>query len=123
MPPIPMRSLESPSHSRQLNRIASVNAREPLMLAYRALLHHLRNEPAKEKDRRAAALQTWTKNPAVDHLIGRKLSQKYRFAEGAEYQRQALKFDPQFLVAKIAMAQDLMLLGKEEERLKIAQEV
>ena len=30
-------------------------------------------------------------------LIGRKLSQKYRFAEGAAYQRQALAFDADYL--------------------------
>ena len=35
----------------------------------------------------------WATNPEVDHLIGRKLSQKYRFAEGAAYQRRALALD------------------------------
>ena len=58
-------------------------------------------------------LAWWAVNPEVDHLIGRKLSQKYRFAEGAEYQRQALKSDPQYLPAKIQLAQDLLRLGAE----------
>jgi tetratricopeptide (TPR) repeat protein len=106
-----------------LKRIFAVNPKEPLGLAYQALLHHLRNEPEKEKQQRAAALQTWAANPAVDHLIGQKLSQKYRFAEGAEYQREALKLDPNYLPAKIDLAQDLMRLGKEEEGLKLADAV
>ena len=41
-------------------------------------------------------------------MIGRKLSQKYRFAEGAAYQRRALKFDPEFVPAKNQLAQDLL---------------
>jgi tetratricopeptide (TPR) repeat protein len=106
-----------------IKRITAVNPCEPQALAYRALLHHVRNEPEKEKPQRAAALQTWAENPAVDHLIGQKLSQKYRFAEGAEYQRRALKFDPQYLVAKTELAQDLMRLGKEDEGLKLAEQV
>jgi tetratricopeptide (TPR) repeat protein len=59
----------------------------------------------------------------VDYLIGRKLSQKYRFAEGAVFQRQALKFDPKYLPAKIQLAQDLLRLSNEEEGWKLAEEV
>ena len=40
--------------------------------------------PRRRKPPRAhSALDRWTTNPEVDHLIGRKLSQKYRFAEGS----------------------------------------
>ena len=35
------------------------------------------------------ALAAWKSDPEVDHLIGRKLSQKYRFNEGQSYQRQS----------------------------------
>jgi tetratricopeptide (TPR) repeat protein len=59
----------------------------------------------------------------VDYLIGRKLSQKYRFAEGAAYQRQALKFDPEYLPAKIQLAQDLLRLGAEQGGWTMAEEV
>jgi tetratricopeptide (TPR) repeat protein len=116
-------SEEYDAAEKTLQRIFTVNATEPLAHAYQALLDHLRNESEKEKQQRAAALATWAANPAVDHLIGQKLSQKYRFAEGAEYQRQALKFDPQYLLAKIDLAQDLMRLGKEDEGLKLAESV
>lgn len=106
-----------------LAEIEAVNAQHPLALAYRAILAHLQNQPEKEKAHRAAALNSWSQNPAVDHLIGRKLSQKYRFAEGSAYQRQALQLDPQYQLAKIQLAQDLLRLGKEEEGLKLAEEV
>jgi len=53
--------------------------------------------------------------PRVDFLIGRKLSQKYRFAEGAASQRRALTLDPDYLPAKAQLASDLLRLGNEEE--------
>ncbi len=71
----------------------------------------------------AAARKFWRENPAVPHLVGRKLSQKYRFAEGAALQREALKFDPQYLPAKAQLAQDLLRLGKNDEGWKLADEV
>ena len=68
-------------------------------------------------------LAPWATNPEVDHLIGRKLSQKYRFAEGAAYQRRALELDPDYLPAKIQLCQDLLRLGEEAEGWKLADEI
>lgn len=101
----------------------TINPQHPEALGYRAVIAHLRNKLEIEKTLRAAALKSWPTNPEVDHLIGRKLSQKYRFAEGSAYQRQALRFDPNYLVAKTQLAQDLLRLGQEEEGLKLAEEV
>jgi tetratricopeptide (TPR) repeat protein len=106
-----------------LLQILAINPQHPLALANRAVIAHLRNKLDVEKQLRAAALKSWPTNPAVDHVIGRQLSQKYRFAEGSAYQRQALKFDPNFLAAKTQLAQDLLRLGEEEEGLKLAEEV
>lgn len=106
-----------------LKKVDEINPKHPLALAYKAVIAHLHNKPEDEQLLRAAALAQYTKNPAVDHLIGRKLSQKYRFAEGAEYQRQSLAFDPQSLAAKQQLAQDLLRLGQEEAGLKLAEEV
>jgi tetratricopeptide (TPR) repeat protein len=106
-----------------LLQILAINPQHPLALANRAVIANLRNKLDVEKQLRAAALKSWPTNPAVDHLIGRQLSQKYRFAEGSAYQRQALKFDPNFLAAKTQLAQDLLRLGQEEEGLKLAEEV
>lgn len=106
-----------------LTHISTINPQQPLALAYRAVLAHLHNLPELEKSHRAAALKPWPGNAAVDHLIGKKLSQKYRFAEGAQYQRQALELDPKFAAARTQLAQDLLRLGNEDEGLKLAEEV
>jgi tetratricopeptide (TPR) repeat protein len=106
-----------------LRQVAAVNPHHPRAAAYKAVLAHLKNQPDHEKQHRDAGLKFWTTNPEVDHVIGRKLSQKYRFAEGAEHQRQALKFDPQHLPAKMQLAQDLLRLGEEEEGWRLADEV
>jgi tetratricopeptide (TPR) repeat protein len=106
-----------------LDRVRQINPEHPLHWAYRAVLAHLNNEPDEENECRRAALRSWPTNPAVDHLIGSKLSQKYRFAEGARCQRQALQFDPDFLPAKIQLAQDLLRLGDEADGWPLATEV
>jgi len=51
----------------------------------------------------------------VDHLIGRKLSQNYRFVEGAKYQRKALQFAANYGPAQTQLCQDYCDLGEEEE--------
>src|SRR6185295_16300115 len=61
--------------------------------------------------------------PEVDHIIGRKLSQKYRFAEGSEYQRQAMKFDITYLPAHTQLAEDLLRLGEEDDGWRLADRV
>jgi tetratricopeptide (TPR) repeat protein len=106
-----------------LDRVQQINPEHPRLWAYRAVLAHLKNEPEKETQYRQAALRWWTTNPEVDHLIGTKLSQKYRFAEGAQYQRQSLKLDADYLPAKIQLAQDLLRLGDEEGGWPLANQV
>ncbi len=106
-----------------LGRVIAVNPWHEEAWSYRAVLAHLANNSEAGDSNRASALKHWPTNPQVDHLIGRKLSQKYRFADGATYQRQALKFDPQHLPAKIQLAQDLLRLGQEQEGWVLADEV
>ncbi len=106
-----------------INRVLKVNPRQPDAWAYRSLLAHLSNDPKGETAFRAAALSTWGRNPRVDHLIGRKLSQKYRFAEGSDYQRRALNFNEKYLPARIQLAQDLLRLGQEDEGWTLADAV
>jgi tetratricopeptide (TPR) repeat protein len=106
-----------------LEQVLEVNPRHPEACAFLAVLAHLEGEMASEKSWRGKALSSWPANPAVDHLMGRKLSQEYRFAEGAAHQRQALRFDPQYLPAKIQLSQDLLRLGEEDEGWRLATEV
>jgi tetratricopeptide (TPR) repeat protein len=106
-----------------LEQIFAVNPNEPRAWAYEAALAHLRNDPAAETAARDKGLAFWKQNPEVDYIIGRKLSQKYRFAEGSAYQRRALAMDPYFMAAKVQLSQDLLRLGEEEEGWKLAREV
>jgi tetratricopeptide (TPR) repeat protein len=106
-----------------LDKALAINPHEPKAWAYRSVIAHLRNEAEAEKSARETALEPWPANPEVDHLIGRKLSQKYRFAEGSDHQRRAIAFEPRFLPARIQLAQDLLRLGKEEEGWSLAQQV
>jgi tetratricopeptide (TPR) repeat protein len=106
-----------------LSRSLEVNPRQPLAWAYRAVLAHLENDPLKEELCRDLALEHWRENPQVDHLIGRMLSQKYRFAEGAEAQRRALALAPDYQPAKMQLCNDLLRLGDEETGWKLAEEI
>jgi tetratricopeptide (TPR) repeat protein len=106
-----------------LEQAAAVNIEEPLLWAYRAVLAHLRNDRPGEAAAYQVALKPWAANPEIDHLIGQKLSQKYRFAEGADHQRRALKFDPGNLPAKLQLCEDLLRLGEETEGWKLADDV
>jgi tetratricopeptide (TPR) repeat protein len=106
-----------------LDRIEAVNPWNADAWAYRAVLGHLQSRPQVEETARESALKYWSTNPRVDYLIGLKLSQNYRFVEGAAHQRQALQFDPHYLPAKAQLAQDLLRLGDEQEGWKLADEV
>jgi tetratricopeptide (TPR) repeat protein len=106
-----------------LKQVLAVNSNHPSAWAYKAVLAHLASDDAAEHDAREQALASWKRNPEVDHLIGRKLSQKYRFSEGAACQRRALAFDADYRPAKIQLSQDLLRLGEEAEGWRLAQEV
>lgn len=106
-----------------LARALKVNPWHPEAWAYRAVLAHLRNDPVGEAQARENGLKYWRNNPAVDHLIGTKLSQKYRFSEGAACQQQALAFDPGYLPAQIQLAEDLLRLGEETAGWQLAENV
>lgn len=106
-----------------LRQVTAVNPHRPEAATFRAVLGHLRGDNDAEERHYKAALRPWPANPAVNHLLGKKLSQKYRFAEGAEHQRKSLALDPAYLPAKMQLAQDLLRLGEEEEGLALAQEV
>ena len=106
-----------------LKRVFEVNPSEPRAWAYTAAIAHLRNDMEGEAAARKSALEAWESNPEVDHVLGRKLSQKYRFAEGSAAQKRALEIDPDYLPAKVQLCQDLLRLGKETEGWALAAEI
>jgi len=106
-----------------IDQVLAVNRWHPKAWAYRAVIAHLNGTASNERLCRKTALFKWSTNHEVDHLIGQKLSQKYRFAEGADYQRRSLVFNPDYLPAKTQLSQDLLRLGEEEEGWRLAEEV
>ncbi len=106
-----------------LGKIFAVNPFHPDAWAYHAVIAHLKNDKAGEATDRATALKFWPTNPRVDWLIGKKLSEKYRFAEGASYQRRARVADPNYLPAMAQLASDLLRLGEEGEGWALAHAV
>ncbi len=112
-----------PQAHKLLKRIDSVNPWDPDAWAYRAVLDELQNHPRQEQTATENAFKFWPSNPRVDYLIGLKLSQNYRFSEGSRHQRLALGFDPDYLPAKIQLAQDLLRLGQETEGWRLADAV
>jgi len=106
-----------------LSQVLQVNRHQPRAHALRAVMAHLQGNYDDEQKHRERALAVFERNPEVDFLIGQKLSQKYRFAEGAQYQRRALEMDPNHVPAKFQLAQDLLRLGEEEEGWQFASSV
>lgn len=109
--------------AKSLDRVLAVNPWRPQAWAYRAVLAHLSSDPDAAETCRASGLKFWPTNPEVDYLIGRKLSQNYRFTEGAAFQRQAIRANPAYLPARIQLAQDLLRLGDEGQGWVLADEV
>ena len=107
----------------QLDIALEVNPLHPQALSLKAAIAYLRSNNDEGAQLRAQALSSWSANPEVDHLIGRNLSRKYLFKEGAASQRLSLAYQPDYLPAKIQLAQDLLRLAREEEGWKLAYEV
>lgn len=106
-----------------LKRVETVNPWHPRAWALRAVLARLENDANEVSRCHANALKYWDTNPEVDYTIGRKLSQHYRFAEGAAYQRQALALDPKYRIARGQLAEDLLRLGDETEGWELVEAV
>ena len=107
----------------ELKNVLEINEHQAEAWAYRAAIAHLQNNPELETEHRNRALTYWTDNPEVDHLIGKVLSQKYRFGESVKRQRRSLAKDSNFLPAKMQLATDLLRLGNEQEGWKLADEL
>lgn len=106
-----------------LDKLAKVNPNHSIGWALRAALLYLQADPFGAWCCREAALETWSDDPEVDHVLGQKLSKAYRFAEGAKYQRSALLTDPKYLPARTQLAQDLLRLGESDEGWKLVEQV
>jgi tetratricopeptide (TPR) repeat protein len=107
----------------KLAKIEEINPNHPELWAYRAVIAHLHAKSDEEKAAEERALKYNSMNARVAYLIGLKLSQKYRFAEGSEFQRKALQWNARYLPSKFQLAQDLLRLGDESEGWMLAEAV
>ncbi len=108
----------------QLASVLEVDRSLPTAWALRSVIAILgNNDPFSANNHRTQALDRWQQNPEVDHLIGKALSRAYRFAEGAQYQREALALDASYQRAKLQLSHDLMRLGETEAAWKLAAEI
>ncbi|WP_160149513.1 peptidase MA family metallohydrolase [Roseiconus lacunae] len=106
-----------------IEHLLRLNPKDEKAFALKAVIAHVEGDYDREKELRQKALRHYGDNPEVDHLIGRKLSDKYRFKEGAEYQRRSLTFDADYVPATFQLAQDLLRLGDDEIGWQLADEV
>ncbi len=106
-----------------IRQALKINVNDWTAWAYLAVIAHLDGKYEIESLMRAAALSNWSANPGVDHLIGRKLSDHYRFAVGAQYQRQAIELDSSFTAATYQLSQDLLRLGDDKIGWELASRV
>lgn len=106
-----------------LERVEKVNSRDPRVAAMRSALAVVKANEAEAEHQRAKALKDREQDPEIDFLIGKWLSAQMRFAEAVPYLRQALERDSTYLPASIALGQDLLRLGEEEEAWNILEQV
>ncbi|MCP5522643.1 MAG: hypothetical protein H7A46_13965 [Verrucomicrobiales bacterium] len=102
--------------------VRSVNPFHQEAWALEAVVAALRNQTPQHEAALGMARKAWPGNPRVPHLIGLKLSQNYRFREGAEFQREALKLDADYFPARLQLAQDLLRLGDEGRGWQLAEQ-
>ncbi|MEM0896019.1 MAG: hypothetical protein AAGJ79_03970 [Verrucomicrobiota bacterium] len=98
-----------------LKTARETNPNHPGAWALEAAIHYYNDEASNAEAARNKALETWSKNPEIDFLIGRKLSEKRRFAEGSQFLRRALEFDPGHIGVRKVLGQNLLRLGEEAE--------
>lgn len=92
----------------QLGRLPAANSH---VAALKLAEVFLSADPSKA----AAAARAHAKNAWVLHRTGVLLSSRYRFMEGAQLQRGALKLDPDWIPARRALAEDLLRTGESGE--------
>ena len=105
-----------------LKAIFKINPHHPESWALQAAILTVQNKEQEAKVARENGLKFWKTNPIVDYEIGKKLSSKYLFKEGAFHQRLALGFNKDYVPAKTQLAQDLLRLGRDDEGWKLAEE-
>lgn len=118
-------AIDAEDYEEGLSRLAVVRSVNPFhqeAWAYEAVIAALRNQAPRHEAALSMARKAWPGNPRVPCLVGLKLSQNYRFREGAEFQREALQLDADYFPARLQLAQDLLRLGDEGRGWQLAEQ-
>ena len=107
----------------EADTVLDTNPRHPLAWSNMALIAELRYDTAAATRLLQQALRDNPKNPQPHHYIGRKLSAKYHFKEGSQYQKTALELQPNYLPSKLQLTQDLLRTGQEAKGWELATEI
>ena len=107
----------------EADTVLDTNPRHKMAWAHLALIAELRYDTDAATELLQHAQRDDSKNPEPHHYIGRKLSLKYHFEEGSQYQRTALELKPDYLPAKLQLTQDLLRTGRETEGWELAEEI
>ena len=98
-----------------IERAEKVDDKEARPDAMRAVMALIEADEAKAEEYRAKAKKGRDQDPRIDYHIGKWMSSLMRFQEAVPYLRAALETDPDFLPAKIALGQNLLRTGEEDE--------
>jgi len=97
-----------------LEALEGVNPDLPELGALRSVIATLNGREDAAAEYRETALKDWPDNPAVDHLIGRKLTQHYRFQEGIDHLQEAQLVDRYDATITLDLGMALLRYARDE---------
>ncbi len=98
-----------------LERVEAVNAADPRPKAMRVVMALIEADEEAAAEWRTKAMAGRRMDPTIDYHIGEWMSSMMRFQEAVPYLRASLEIDSEFLPAKVALGQNLLRTGEEDE--------
>jgi len=106
-----------------LAALEELDPQRPELWALRAVIAGLTGKPDEAESHRSRALIFWPRNPGVDQLIGRKLTQQYRFEEGIKHLEMARARDFRDPTIQLDLGMAKLRYGLESEGWELIERV